>query len=201
MNEIEEIRSRIHTIRGKQVMLDKDLAELYGVEVRTLNQSVKRNENRFPPDFMFQLDREEWEILKSQFVTSSWGGVRKLPYAFAEQGVAMLSSVLRSDTAIEVNIRIMRTFVAVRQYLVSSKCGNCQLEADVKRLAAYIEEVLADANDRDDMMEKKIDKIENTIDVLQADVAMLQANLYQEEQEVKEKRIFEMEVKGFKKEE
>lgn len=201
MNEIEEIRSRIHTIRGKQVMLDKDLAELYGVEVRTLNQSVKRNENRFPPDFMFQLDREEWEILKSQFVTSSWGGVRKLPYAFTEQGVAMLSSVLRSDTAIEVNIRIMRTFVAVRQYLVSSKCGNCQLEAEVKRLAAYIEEVLADANDRDEMMEKKIDKIENTIDVLQADVAMLQANLYQEEQEVKEKRIFEMEVKGFKKEE
>lgn len=198
MNEIEEIRSRIHTIRGKQVMLDKDLAELYGVEVRTLNQSVKRNENRFPPDFMFQLDKEEWEILKSQFVTSSWGGVRKLPYVFTEQGVAMLSSVLRSDTAIEVNIRIMRTFVKVRQYLVLSKCCNCQLEAEVKRLSAYIEEVLADANDRDEMMEKKIDKIENTIDVLQADVAMLQANLYQEEQEPKEKRIFEMEVKGFK---
>lgn len=198
MNEIEEIRSRIHTIRGKQVMLDKDLAELYGVEVRTLNQSVKRNENRFPPDFMFQLDKEEWEILKSQFVTSSWGGVRKLPYVFTEQGVAMLSSVLRSDTAIEVNIRIMRTFVKVRQYLVLSKCCNCQLEAEVNRLAAYIEEVLADANDRDEMMEKKIDKIENTIDVLQADVAMLQANLYQEEQEPKEKRIFEMEVKGFK---
>ena len=198
MNEIEEIRSRIHTIRGKQVMLDKDLAELYGVEVRTLNQSVKRNENRFPPDFMFQLDKEEWGILKSQFVTSSWGGVRKLPYVFTEQGVAMLSSVLRSDTAIEVNIRIMRTFVKVRQYLVLSKCCNCQLEAEVKRLSAYIEEVLADANDRDEMMEKKIDKIENTIDVLQADVAMLQANLYQEEQEPKEKRIFEMEVKGFK---
>lgn len=201
MNEIEEIRSRIHTIRGKQVMLDKDLAELYGVEVRTLNQSVKRNENRFPPDFMFQLDKEEWEILKSQFVTSSWGGVRKLPYVFTEQGVAMLSSVLRSDTAIEVNIRIMRTFVAVRQYLLAPQCNNCQLEGEVKRLAAYIEEVLADANDRDEMMEKKIDKIENTIDVLQADVAMLQANLYQEEQEPKEKRIFEMEVKGFKKEE
>ena len=201
MNEIEEIRSRIHTIRGKQVMLDKDLAELYGVEVRTLNQSVKRNENRFPPDFMFQLNREEWEILKSQFVTSSWGGVRKLPYAFTEQGVAMLSSVLRSDAAIEVNIRIMRTFVAVRQYLSSSKCGNCQLEAEVKRLAAYIEEVLADANERDEMMEKKIDKIENTIDILQTDIAMLQANLYQEEQEPREKRIFEMEVKGFKNEE
>lgn len=121
------------------------------------------------------------------------------PFAFTEQGVAMLSGVLRSPIAVEVNIRIMRTFVAVRQHLVSSKCGNCQLEADVKRLAAYIEEVLADANDRDEMMEKKIDKIENTIDILQADVAMLQANLYQEEQEPKEKRIFEMEVKGFKK--
>ena len=92
MNEIEEIRSRIHTIRGKQVMLDKDLAELYGVEVRTLNQSVKRNENRFPPDFMFQLDKEEWEILKSQFVTSSWGGARTRPYAFTEQGVNQIFS-------------------------------------------------------------------------------------------------------------
>jgi len=198
MNEIEEIRSRIHTIRGKQVMLDKDLAELYGVEVKRLNEAVKRNIKRFPDDFMFQLQQEEWGILKSQFATSRWGGTRKLPFAFTEQGVAMLSSVLRSDTAIEVNIRIMRTFVAVRQYLSSSKCGNCQLEGEVKRLAAYIEEVLADANDRDEMMEKKIDKIENTIDVLQADVAMLQANLYQEEQEPKEKRIFEMEVKGFK---
>lgn len=201
MNEIEEIRSRIHIIRGKQVMLDKDLAELYGVETKVLNQAVRRNEKRFPDDFMFQLKQEEWEILRSQFVTSSWGGVRYLPYAFTEQGVAMLSSVLRSDAAVEVNIRIMRTFVTIRQYLVSSKCGNCQLEADVKRLAAYIEEVLADANDCDEMMEKKIDKIENTIDILQADVAMLQANLYQEEQEPRGKRIFEMEVKGFKKEE
>ena len=198
MNEIEEIRSRIHTIRGKQVMLDKDLAELYGVGTKVLNQAVRRNEKRFPDDFMFQLKQEEWEILRSQIVTSSWGGVRYLPYAFTEQGVAMLSSVLRSDAAIEVNIRIMRTFVAVRQYLVSSKCGNCQLEGEVKRLAAYIEEVLADANDRDEMVEKKIDKIENTIDMLQTDVAMLQANLYQEEQEPMEKRIFELEVKGFK---
>ena len=201
MNEIKEIRSRIHTIRGKQVMLDKDLAELYGVHTRDLNKAVKRNIERFPDDFMFQLTKEEMSNLMFQFGTSSWGGTRKLPFAFTEQGVAMLSGVLRSPIAVEVNIRIMRTFVAVRQYLVSSKCGNCQLEAEVKRLAAYIEEVLADANERDEMMEKKIDKIENTIDVLQADVAMLQANLYQEEQEAKEKRIFEMEVKGFKKEE
>lgn len=201
MNEIEEIRSRIHTIRGKQVMLDKDLAELYGVETGALNRAVKRNIERFPSDFMFQLSKEEYSILKCQIGISSWGGARTLPYAFTEQGVAMLSGVLRSPIAVEVNIRIMRTFVAVRQYILAPQCNNCQLEGEIKRLAAYIEEVLADANDRDEMMEKKIDKIENTIDVLQADVAMLQANLYQEEQEAKEKRIFEMEVKGFKKEE
>lgn len=201
MNEIEEIRSRIHTIRGKQVMIDKDLAELYGVHTRDLNKAVKRNIERFPDDFMFQLTKEEMSNLMFQIGTSSWGGTRKLPFAFTEQGVAMLSGVLRSPIAVEVNIRIMRTFVAVRQYLLAPQCNKCQLEGEVKRLTAYIEEVLADANDRDEMMEKKIDKIENTIDILQADVAMLQANLYQEEQEPREKRIFEMEVKGFKKEE
>lgn len=187
MNEIEEIRNRIHTIRGKQVMLDKDLAELYGVEVRTLNQSVKRNENRFPPDFMFQLDKEEWEILKSQFVTSSWGGVRKLPYVFTEQGVAMLSSVLRSETAIEVNIRIMRTFVAVRQYVTANRCDHCQVESKVDKLAAYIEEILADQNEINEDTRNAI--------------AVLQAAVFSDTQEEKEKRIFNMEVKGFKKEE
>lgn len=193
MNGIEEIRNRIYEVRERQVMLDKDLAELYGVEVKRLNESVKRNSKRFPADFMFQLDKEEWKILKSQFATSSWGGARTLPYAFTEQGVAMLSSVLRSDTAIEVNIRIMRTFVAVRQYLVAPKCNNCQLEGEVKRLAAYIEEVLADANDRDEMMERRIDVLENAIDMLQAEV-------FAEKTEDKSKRVFEMEVKGFKSE-
>jgi len=103
--------------------------------------------NRFPSDFMFQLTKEEWYNLKSQFVISSWGGTRTLPYAFTEHGVAMLSSVLRSDTAIEVNIRIMRTFVAVRKYLVATQCIPCPVEAEVKRLAAYIEEILADQNE------------------------------------------------------
>lgn len=200
MNELEEIRSRIYSIRGKQVMLDKDLAELYGVETGALNRAVKRNIERFPSDFMFQLSKEEYSILKCQIGISSWGGARTLPYAFTEQGVAMLSGVLRSPIAVEVNIRIMRTFVAVRQYLAAPPCGSCQLEGEIKRLAAYIDEVLADANDRDEMMEKKIDKIENTIDILQTDIAMIQANLYQEKQEPREKRIFEMEVKGFKKE-
>lgn len=196
MNEIEEIRNRIYDIRGRQVMLDKDLAELYGVETKVLNQAVRRNIKRFPDDFMFQLIQEEWDFLRSQIVTLKKGRgehSKYLPYAFTEQGVAMLSSVLRSDTAIEVNIRIMRTFVAVRQYLAAPKCNNCQLEGEVKRLAAYIEEVLADANDRDEMMERKIDMLENAI-------GMLQAEVFAEKPEDKSKRVFEMEVKGFKKE-
>ena len=99
-SNLQLIQSKIYEIRGQKVMLDRDLAALYQVEVRALNQAVKRNMNRFPPDFMFQLEAEEWEILKSQFVISSWGGVRKLPYAFTEQGLAMLSGILNSDIAI-----------------------------------------------------------------------------------------------------
>src|SRR3954470_23466705 len=106
----EMIVEKIYSLRGVKVMLDKDLAEMYGVEVRALNQSVKRNFTRFPEDFMFQLNNEEWHNLKSQFVISSYGGVRKLPFAFTEQGVAMLSSVLRSERAIQVNIQIIRVY-------------------------------------------------------------------------------------------
>lgn len=114
------IESLIHVIRGQQVMLDSDLARLYGVETRVLNQAVKRNIERFPEDFMFQLTEEDSQNLKSQNVISSWGGNRKPPYAFTENGVAMLSSVLRSKTAIEVNIRIMRAFTAMRSFLMSN---------------------------------------------------------------------------------
>ena len=110
----EKVISKIYLIRDKKVMLDRDLAEMYGVETRVLNQSVKRNSKRFPEDFMFQLTEEESENLISQFVISSHGGLRKLPYAFTEQGVAMLSSVLHSDTAIEVNISIIRIFSKIR---------------------------------------------------------------------------------------
>ena len=99
-----DIQSMIKTVRGQQVMLDRDLATLYGVENRVLNQAVKRNSERFPEDFMFQLNKTEEDDLKSQNVTSSWGGRRKLPYAFTEQGIAMLSSVLRSPMAIDVNM-------------------------------------------------------------------------------------------------
>ena len=110
----------IRVIRGQQVIIDRDLALLYGVETRALNQAVKRNIERFPDDFMFQLDKEDVEILKSQNVTSSWGGDRRLPYAFTEQGIAMLSSVLKSQTAVEVNIRIMRAFVSMRRFIATN---------------------------------------------------------------------------------
>ena len=116
----ERIQNAILLIRGDKVMLDADLAALYGVETKVLVQAVKRNKHRFPPDFMFQLTRAEFEILRSQTVTSSqWGGRRYPPYAFTEQGVAMLSSVLNSRRAIRVNIEIMRAFVWLRQMLTS----------------------------------------------------------------------------------
>lgn len=114
------IEPLIYQVRGYQVMLDSDLARLYGVDTSRLNEQVKRNLERFPEDFMFQLSKEEVQNLMSQFATSSWGGTRKQPYAFTENGVAMLSSVLRSKTAIEVNIRIMRAFSAMRGFMMSN---------------------------------------------------------------------------------
>ena len=123
-----KVESLIQVIRGQQVMLDRDLAELYGVETKRLNEQVKRNIERFPEDFMFQLTPNEFDNLKSQFATSSWGGVRKLPYAFTEQGVAMLSGVLKSPTAVEANIRIMRAFVSMRHFMVNNVAFFQRLE-------------------------------------------------------------------------
>jgi hypothetical protein len=116
---ISRIENSIFMIRDEKVMLDEDLAAMYGVETRVLVQAVKRNINRFPDDFMFQLNMDEFRNLKSQIVTSSWGGRRKPPYAFTEQGVAMLSGVLRSKRAVLVNVEIMRTFVKLRRILAT----------------------------------------------------------------------------------
>ena len=116
---ISRIENSIFMIRDEKVMLDADLAAMYGVETRVLVQAVKRNINRFPDDFMFQLNMDEFRNLKSQIVTSSWGGRRKPPYAFTEQGVAMLSGVLRSKRAVLVNVEIMRTFVKLRRILAT----------------------------------------------------------------------------------
>jgi hypothetical protein len=118
--ELELIQNKIYEIRGVKVMLDRDLAALYRVTTGNLNLSVRRNLKRFPNDFMFQLTKEEWENLILQNAISSWGGVRKMPYAFTEQGVAMLSGLLYSDVAIAMNIGIMRAFVAVRQLMATS---------------------------------------------------------------------------------
>ena len=116
---VERIAQTILLIRNQKIMLDADLAALYGVETKVLVQAVKRNIDRFPADFMFQLTKQEFDDLRSQTVTSSWGGRRYPPYAFTEQGVSMLSSVLRSKRAIQVNIEIMRAFVQLRRMLAS----------------------------------------------------------------------------------
>lgn len=117
MNDLQIIQDKIYEIRGQRVMRDRDLAAMYGVETKVLNQAVKRNIKRFPDDFVFRINRQEFANLKSQFVTSSWGGVRKLPYAFTEQGVATLAGALNSDAAVRTNIVIMRAFVQMRSYL------------------------------------------------------------------------------------
>jgi hypothetical protein len=118
----EQIAKQIQVIRGQKVLLDMDLAELYGVDTKVLSQAIKRNSERFPADFMFQLTKHEVTNLRSQFVTSrSWGGRRYPPYAFTEQGVAMLSSVLRSKRAVAVNIEIMRAFVKLRELLAGHR--------------------------------------------------------------------------------
>lgn len=149
-------------------MLDFDLAELYQVETRRLNEAVKRNIKRFPKDFMFQLNVDEWIILKSQFATSRWGGTRKLPYAFTEQGLAMLSGVLNSDIAIQVNINIMRAFVAVRQMIANPTVDKTtKLQQEVNELKEYIEEVFTDYNDINEDTRMQLDLINKTLAELQ----------------------------------
>ncbi len=140
----ESIEGKIFLIRHKKVMLDRDLAVLYGVETKRLKQQVNRNIERFPDDFMFQLTREEFNILKSQIATSSWGGLRYLPYAFTEQGVAMLSSVLNSKRAIQVNIQIMRTFTKLREMLLTHKELKQKIES-MERKYDYQFKIVFDA--------------------------------------------------------
>lgn len=169
MNEIQVIQSKIYEIRGQNIMMDFDLAELYQVETRRLNEAVKRNIKRFPPDFMFQLTKEEFDDLNLIFQngTSRWGGTRKLPYAFTEQGLAMLSGVLNSDIAIQVNISIMRAFVAIRQKLVPSIDKITAFQHELKELKEYIEEVFTDYNDINEDTRIQLDLINKTLAELQ----------------------------------
>ena len=133
----ERIEQTILLLRGHKIILDRDLAAMYGVSTRDLNKAVSRNLNRFPDDFMLQLTRSEFNDLKFQFGTSSWGGTRKLPRAFTEQGIAMLSSVLRSKRAIHVNIAIMRAFVKLREFAASHKTLATKLEQFERKVGGH----------------------------------------------------------------
>jgi hypothetical protein len=154
----ETITDKIYIIRNQKVMLGKDLATLYGVETRVLNQAVKRNIGRFPEDFMFEVSKVEFDNLISQTVTSSWGGTRKLPFAFTEHGVMMLSSVLKSDKAIQTNIQIMRTFTKVKQMLLDSSEMKISILQIQKKLENHDKNIELVFSYLDELNEKKEDE-------------------------------------------
>ncbi len=154
--EENSIRSKIHVIRGQQVMLDRDFADLYGVETRVLNQAVKRNAERFPEEFMFKLTDKDFENLISQFVTSSWGGIRKLPFAFTEHGVTMLASVLKSETAVKASIQIVKAFVSMRHFVAN----NVEIFAELKTMRQHQIETDVHLKESD----KKIDELFSLMD-------------------------------------
>jgi len=170
MNNLSHIQSKIYEIRGYKVMLDFDLAERYGIETKVLKQAIKRNIKRFNgDDFMFTLTQHEWNNLRSQIVTSSWGGNRYLPFAFTELGVAMLSSVLKSDTAIEMNRNIMRAFVAVRQIVINSPINKInELQYEVHRLKEYLDEIFTDQNDINEDTRLQLELINQSLAELQS---------------------------------
>lgn len=178
MNEIQIIQSKIYEIRGRRVMLDADLAELYQVETRVLNQAVKRNENRFPGDFMFRLTDEEWGVISSQFVMTSRAKRPKsaLPLVFTEHGALMLSSVLRSEVAIETSIKITRAFVTMRQTLLtlSIPAKLSELQLSIENLRNEVNEILADQNDINESTRAQLDAISEALAELQAKKPMLQ---------------------------
>ena len=167
--ELQIIQSKIYEIRGQRVMLDRELAELYQVTTSALNQAVKRNAKRFPPDFMFQLTHQEFANLKSQIVISSWGGIRKMPYAFTEQGVAMLSGLLNSDVAINANIAIMRAFVAMRNYIMTTTTVTAEL-SEIRARLALLEQTGKDnaeaVSDLSEDMRQELDNIYQAIAAL-----------------------------------
>lgn len=188
MNEIEQIQYRIHEIRGQKVMLDFDLAALYDVETKRLNEQVKRNIERFPEDFMFQLTKGEWVILQSQIATTnstenedisslrsqiattrSMRMKRSLPYAFTENGVAMLSSVLRSPLAIQMNIGIMRVFTEIRRMAatIALPDSNAELRREIQAVREEMNEILADQNEINEETRAQLDAISTALAELQ----------------------------------
>jgi len=166
--ELSIIQSKIHNVRGFHVMLDFDLAQIYQVETRVFNQQIKRNIKRFPPDFMFQLTKQEFTNLISQNVTSSWGGIRKMPFVFTEHGVTMSANVLKSDVAIDASILIVRAFVALRQFLINPPINEVkELQNEVRQLKQYIEDVFADYNDINEDTRMELELVNQTLAELQ----------------------------------
>ncbi|MDD5150533.1 MAG: ORF6N domain-containing protein [Flavobacterium sp.] len=149
------ISSKIYLIRKQKVMLDRDLSELYAVETKQLKRQVRRNLERFPDDFMFELSQQEFDNLRSQFGTSSWGGSRYMPMAFTEQGVAMLSSVLNSPTAIKVNIQIIRVFTKIREMLTDTLSMKLEIEEIKKKLSNHTQNIELVFNYLDELIDKK----------------------------------------------
>jgi len=166
--ELTVIQNKIHEIRGVRVMLDFDLAGIYQVPTKVLKQAVKRNIRRFPTDFMFELTMQEWNILRSQIVTSSWGGARYQPFAFTELGATMLSTVLRSNVAIDASILVVRAFVTARQ-LVSNPLVNevKELQLEVKELKRYVEEAFTDYNNINEDTRMQLELINESLAELQ----------------------------------
>ena len=177
MEELTTIQSKIYEIRGQRVMLDFDLAALYQVETRVLKQAVRRNIERFPSDFMFELTADEFnsltDSLRSQFVISNKGGIRYMPFAFTEQGVAMLSSVLKSAAAIQTNIAIMRAFVAMRNYIMTTSTITAEL-SEIRAKLALLERADEDnaeaVNDLSEDMRRELDNIYEAIAALSVKV-------------------------------
>ena len=169
MNELQNIQNLIYEVRGVKVMLDKDLAELYHVTTGNLNKAVKRNIRRFPSDFMFQLTKEEWDSLRFQIGILEVGRgkyTKFLPYAFTEQGLAMLSGVLNSDIAIDVNISIMRAFVSLRRVAAVVRKGDLlEMRNDIM---SYIDDILHDQNDINESTRAQLDAISTALAELQA---------------------------------
>jgi hypothetical protein len=185
------VQNLIYEIRGQKVMLDFDLARLYQVETKVLNQAVKRNTKRFPPDFMFQLTAEEVLNMRSQFVTASKRNTSAPPFAFTEEGIAMLSGVLKSDIAIEANIAIMRAFVQVRQYLLAAASVTSELKelrAKVDLLQLQQEENLGAVNDLSE-------DVRGEIDNLYLAIAELSARLEEKKNEPRPKIGFQQNIK------
>lgn len=182
MVDLNAIQDKIYLIRNQYVMLDRDLAKLYQVETKVLNQAVRRNIKRFPEDFMFKLSYDEVENLRSQFVTSSWGGARYQPLAFTEQGLAMLSGLLNSDVAIQVNINIMRAFVLMRKKI--SELSTINLKVDdianrVEQLNKEMEEILREQHDINEMQEQTNQDVNMQLELINVSLAELQSSVAQ----------------------